>query len=55
MTVSVGVAALKPGDTIQSLIGRADKCLYAAKRQGRNRVMCETDLDVDTAGQAQVA
>jgi diguanylate cyclase len=46
VTVSVGVAALKPGDSVQSLIGRADRCLYAAKHTGRNRVMCETDLEV---------
>jgi diguanylate cyclase len=55
VTLSVGVAALKSGDSLQSLIGRADKCLYAAKHQGRNRVMCETDLDAAPANQAQVA
>jgi diguanylate cyclase len=43
ITISVGVATLRPGDTVQSLIGRADACLYAAKRAGRNRVICETD------------
>jgi diguanylate cyclase len=29
-------------DTVQSLIERADACLYAAKRKGRNQIMCET-------------
>jgi diguanylate cyclase len=43
ISISVGVATLRPGDTGQSLIGRADACLYAAKRAGRNRVVCETD------------
>ena len=43
VTISIGVAALRPGDTPQSLIERADTCLYAAKRCGRNRVICETD------------
>src|SRR3954466_7615563 len=43
VTVSIGVAILQKGETAQSLIERADGCLYAAKRCGRNRVMCETD------------
>ena len=34
------------GETAQSLIERTDACLYAAKRHGRNRVMCETDPEV---------
>lgn len=46
LTVSIGVATLQKGDTAQMLIGRADTCLYAAKRHGRNRVMCETDPEV---------
>ena len=43
ITISVGVAALRPGDTPQALIERADNCLYAAKRSGRNRVISEAD------------
>jgi diguanylate cyclase len=46
VTVSIGVAGLKKGETAQSLIERADACLYTAKRCGRNRVMCETDPEV---------
>jgi diguanylate cyclase len=46
ITISVGVATMRPGDNAQSLIGRADACLYAAKRTGRNRVICETDPDI---------
>jgi diguanylate cyclase len=44
VTISIGVALLQPTDTPQSLIERADKCLYAAKRNGRNQVVAETDL-----------
>jgi diguanylate cyclase (GGDEF)-like protein len=39
-TTSVGVAALQPGDaTVQSLLERADRALYAAKAAGRDRVV----------------
>lgn len=38
VTVSIGVARLQPGDTPQGLIERADACLYASKRNGRNQV-----------------
>jgi diguanylate cyclase len=50
ITISAGVATLRPGDSAQSIIERADTCLYAAKRNGRNRVMCETDPEVSAAG-----
>ena len=55
ITVSVGVATLHKGDTPQSLIERADNCLYAAKRNGRNRVICETDPEVQTVSEPKVA
>ena len=47
VTISIGAAVLRPGDTSQLLIDRADKCLYAAKRNGRNRVICEADPEAD--------
>jgi diguanylate cyclase len=43
VTISIGVATHRRGDTVNSLIERADACLYAAKRNGRNRVICEVD------------
>jgi diguanylate cyclase len=43
VTVSIGVAVLRGNETAQQLIERADRCLYAAKRHGRNRVICENE------------
>ncbi|MEO0923557.1 MAG: GGDEF domain-containing protein, partial [Pseudomonadota bacterium] len=43
ITISAGVALLHPSDTVQSFIGRADQCLYAAKNAGRNRSITERD------------
>ena len=54
VTISLGCATARKGDTVQSLIARADACLYAAKRNGRNRVICETDPEFAAAA-AKVA
>ncbi len=55
VTISVGVSMLKPGDDTDSLIERADGCLYAAKRNGRNRVICEVDPEYAAEAHSQVA
>ncbi|KAF1854866.1 hypothetical protein Lal_00002517 [Lupinus albus] len=38
LTLSLGIAGKRPGETLESLLGRADAALYAAKQAGRNRV-----------------
>jgi diguanylate cyclase (GGDEF)-like protein len=38
MTVSIGVAESRQGDSVADIIARADAAMYTAKRGGRNRV-----------------
>ena len=38
VTLSLGVAHYHPGESITAFIERADRALYAAKHDGRNRV-----------------
>ena len=42
VTISIGVAEFRHGDTRQSFVERADRCLYRAKGAGRNRVEART-------------
>ncbi len=37
MTISIGIAEFRDGDTLDGLIHRADEALYRAKNEGRNR------------------
>lgn len=41
VTVSMGAAVAVAGDTERSVLSRADGHLYAAKREGRNRLVCD--------------
>ena len=38
VTMSAGVTALRPNETSDTFLARADSALYAAKAQGRNRI-----------------
>ncbi len=48
ITVSMGVAKLKKGENIKSLIERADKLMYYSKTHGKNRVSTEEVLKTNS-------
>ena len=43
ITMSIGAASFRAGESLSKLVGRADKALYAAKQSGRNRVLSEEE------------
>lgn len=43
-TISIGVSSMRGDDSVESMIKRADECLYLAKRTGKNRVVSENEL-----------
>lgn len=45
ITVSLGLAQLRPNDDVDSLIKRADEALYKAKHRGRNQVVFQDGDD----------
>ncbi|POR55172.1 GGDEF domain-containing protein [Bosea psychrotolerans] len=45
ITISLGVAGYRRGDTAGSLVDRADQALMQAKRDGRNRTVTEEALE----------
>ena len=50
-TVSIGITVLQEGDDgIESMLNRADKGLYAAKENGRNRVVVFKDSEESPVG-----
>ncbi len=45
ITVSIGAACYRAGESFEDLVERADKALYFAKNTGRNRVITEVDVN----------
>lgn len=45
VTISIGVAGLRPGEGQRRLIRRADQCLYQAKAAGRNCIVTEREVE----------
>jgi diguanylate cyclase (GGDEF)-like protein len=42
VTASFGVASYTAGETVEQIVDRADRAMYQAKSNGRNRVVCDT-------------
>jgi len=45
VTLSLGVACYRQGDTVATILSRADEAMYRAKAAGRNQVMLEEQLE----------
>jgi len=48
VTLSIGLAEHQVNDTLEILTDRADRALYQAKQNGRNRVVCWSELDQES-------
>ena len=44
LTISIGAAQYRPGESVEALVDRSDQALYFAKDAGRDRVATEADL-----------
>lgn len=44
VTISMGLASFREGDSGESILSRADQALYHAKQTGRNRIVTEAEL-----------
>ncbi|MFZ4602679.1 MAG: GGDEF domain-containing protein [Caulobacterales bacterium] len=49
ITISMGIARLRGGESMEALMERADACLYASKRGGRNRITTDADPSARSA------
>lgn len=52
VTASFGVAELEPGEAWENLFKRADTCLYAAKKAGRNCTVAVLDPEASVSAQS---
>jgi diguanylate cyclase (GGDEF)-like protein len=48
ITASIGIAEYRIGESVQSLLDRADRAMYDAKQTGRNKIVIATEDDTLT-------
>ncbi|WP_299436283.1 GGDEF domain-containing protein [uncultured Rhodospira sp.] len=49
ITLSIGVAEYALGESIADMVQRADRALYMAKRQGRNQVISQLEMNASSS------
>ena len=54
VTMSMGLAVIRPEDDAVSLYERADKALYKSKQLGRNRLCTISEESMDTVGETKI-
>jgi GGDEF domain-containing protein len=54
VTCSFGVAQQNVDDTAETIIKRADAAMYAAKREGRNRVVIDSETNDGVALEREI-
>jgi diguanylate cyclase (GGDEF)-like protein len=54
VTASLGASSLQPGDSVDTVLDRADRAMYQAKQQGRNRVVSASEVESEAAVLADI-
>ena len=52
VTISIGASQIRAGDTVDSVLHRADTNLYRAKQSGKNRVCIDYELEAKSASKS---
>ena len=53
LSVSIGLTCHRFGDSVESMLLRADRALYASKDYGRNRFSADVDYEDDAPADAE--
>lgn len=54
MTVSIGLAQYKPQEEMKAFVHRADQLMYQGKKNGKDRVCCDSSSQEQSKGQSSI-